>query len=162
MAIGQAAFQAAAMLLAQRRRNDQIGELLTHNAGAGAGEHFFRSRIEFIDVPPGVDGDDGVQARVENGAFACLAFPQGPLGLLARADILEAPLVISHLVGVISQGAHIGFGPDYFPVAAIKVHFERADNPGPFELVEHGVPLLGLGKKAKRFDMRQAFAVRIG
>ena len=78
---GEVVGQAPVVPLPQGRRDDQFGHLPSQHVGPPIAEHPLSSRIELHDLAPVVDGDDGIEGRLQDRRLASLALPKSELGL---------------------------------------------------------------------------------
>ena len=65
------ALERPSMRLARRRRNDQLGELAAENVLLRVSERALGRAVELEDEPTVVDGDHGVERRIEDRARQC-------------------------------------------------------------------------------------------
>src|SRR2546422_10378523 len=77
--------------VAQRRRNDQVGQVMAQNFRAAVTEHFLRGGIPFGHLAFVVNRDDGVEGGLEDCSHAVLFVDQGRVRLLSRRDIDHHP-----------------------------------------------------------------------
>jgi hypothetical protein len=76
--------------VAQRWRNDAIGQLLPEYFFAPEAERLFGCRIELDDSSVVIDAIDAIHRRVEDAPYTRLAFAQRGFGPLAFADVDDA------------------------------------------------------------------------
>ena len=71
------------------RRHDQLGQRLADRVGARVAEDAGGGVVELDDAAALVDGDDGIERGVEDGAHAGLAGAQVDLDVLAVGDVAQ-------------------------------------------------------------------------
>ncbi len=84
--------QPTVVLLAQVRRNDQLGGGLPERLGARVAKGALGGRVELANMTARIDGDDAIRRRIQNGPHARLTGSQGAFGGLALRIRQSEPL----------------------------------------------------------------------
>jgi hypothetical protein len=85
----EVALDAATMRFAKARRDDALDHRCADRLGARLAEHRLGRRIELDDAPVTINGDDGIERRIDDRPKRLLALPQRELSRLVLGDVLR-------------------------------------------------------------------------
>ena len=139
----------------------QDADVVPGDVGLGVAEHLLGRVVEGLDRARAVDGDDGIDDIVEQGAQVVLALADGPFGADPRAEVLDLRDEVHRLALRIADQGHAEQAPEH---AALLVHVALfhlvgADPPGDqvLEVVQVGIQVVGVGE-VHEIAVQQLFA----